>query len=863
MAYTSANYNSISDIEITGLRNQDIMINDSLAINFSLKNGGSNTVNSVVVEWREEGSFRGGTQKFDNIDLKRGTIKEFTFANKYKPVNEGENKIVLKVITVNNEVYNQRSTSDTNYMYVESIRNAVEKNVLIEEATGAWCGHCVDGAWYLKRILQKHKKIIGVALHSGDKMETANTRAACNAMAKGYPSGFVNRTAYNGETGLSRSVWESKSVSQLGQPTTIAINVIPTYNKTTRKLSAKVDVDFTAQKTGNFRVNLYIVENNVTGKGYGWDQSSYYNDVPGHPAYGLGSKIVGYVHNHVVRKMAGGTWGTDGIIPNVANGKYSHTYNVDIKNEWKDKDIHVVAVVSEHGSNTTQRRIFNAIEKPLVAAAPTTTSIELYKGANKIDITKPVVINSKATDSELKYAFNIKNISSKDVEVKLVRETVSATKGHNFYFCWKDCYQPNVAQSSAMTITKGSTHTDEISLHLEPNSTKGLSKYKIKFLNTKDANDKIEVEVHFNVTDNSSSAKSIELYKGANKIDITKPVVINGKATDSELKYAFNIKNISSKDVEVKLVRETVSNTKGHNFYFCWKDCYQPNAAQSSAMTIAKGATHADEISLHLEPNSTKGLSKYKIKFVNTKDANDNIEVEVHFNVTEKSTSGSSIELYNGSDKIDITKPIIINGKATDTELKYTFNVKNISSADVDVILSREAVSAVKEHSFYFCWKDCYLPNITESNAMTITKGSTHADEVSLHLEPKSIEGVSTYKITIKNRDKINDKAEFTVKFNVTGTSTNITSAEGKGIRVYPNPVVDNLMLNGKIDNSNAEPVIFRLYSIEGKLIKHIQLNGYINHMNNSINCSDVPSGIYTYTVSTTDKIYSGRIVKR
>jgi CheY-specific phosphatase CheX len=289
----------------------------------------------------------------------------------------------------------------------------------------------------------------------------------------------------------------------------------------------------------------------------------------------------------------------------VANGKYSHTYNVDIKNDWKDKDIHVVAVVSEHGNSNTQRRIFNAIEKPLVAAAPTTKSFELYKGGNKIDITKPVVINGKATDSELKYAFNIKNISSKDVEVKLVRETVSSTKGHNFYFCWKDCYQPNIKESNVMTIAKGATHTDEISLHLEPNSTKGLSKYKIKFVNTKDANDKIEVEVHFNVTDNSSSAKSFELYKGANKIDITKPVVINGKATDSELKHAFNIKNISSKDVEVKLVRETVSSTKGHNFYFCWKDCYQPSAAQSSVMTIAKGATHTDEVSLHLEPNST------------------------------------------------------------------------------------------------------------------------------------------------------------------------------------------------------------------------------------------------------------------
>ena len=138
-----------------------------------------------------------------------------------------------------------------------------------------------------------------------------------------------------------------------------------------------------------------------------------------------------------------------------------------------------------------------------------------------------------------------------------------------------------------------------------------------------------------------------------------------------------------------------------------------------------------------------------------------------------------------------------------------------------------------------------------------------HAHEVSLHLEPKSKSGESSYKITILNKNNSSDKIEFTVKFNVTSTSTVINSAEEKGINIYPNPVADNLTLEGEINNPESKPLMFKLYSIEGRLVKHIQLNGYINYMNTTINCSDIPAGIYSYTISVSGIVYSGRIVKQ
>ncbi|GEM_PF-5065353 len=488
-----------SDIELLNLYNRDIMVSDSLKIAFTLKNNGATTINSAVVEWYTEGSSARNVQNFVNLNISKGEFTNLEFSKRFKPNTSGESRIIVNVTNINGESC-VKTSGYKNDIIVQAVGRSVTKHVLIEEATGTWCGYCVDGAVYLKNILAKHSNVIGVALHGGDKMQTPNTEAACRAMATGYPSGFVNRISYNGKIGISRSVWEQKAIEQLNDPTSIGIDLATVYDKANRKLKATVNANFTEQKSGDFRINLYIVENNVTGTGYGWDQSNYYNDVVGHPMYGKGTKIVGYIHNHVVRKMVGGVWGTEGIIPNSAKGNYSHTYNIDIESGWKEKDIHVVAYVSEYSSSISGRRIFNAIEKSLVSPVPP-SSFDILKESAKVDISQPVVINGKPNDSELKYAFKVKNTSGTELKVKMKREVINAVKEHSFYFCWKDCYQPTTTESSEMTIAAGATHADELSLHLEPQATAGMSSYKVIIENVNNPIDKLEFTVQFVVGD--------------------------------------------------------------------------------------------------------------------------------------------------------------------------------------------------------------------------------------------------------------------------------------------------------------------------------------------------------------------------
>jgi CheY-specific phosphatase CheX len=633
-------FDGIDCSNVSSLFDQSIKLNKEVVIKGAVRNKLMEPVTSVELTWYVEGSSDKHNQTFSGLNLAYMQAQEFTFTDKYTGTKNGEETIIVEIVKVNNAV-DEDNTNNKKSFKVETIETPVPRKVLIEEATGAWCGFCPDGALVLKDIISKNKNVIGVAAHSGDNMEIPETKELCGTLGAGFPSGMINRTQFGGKTGISRSEWKANAEAMIANmPTSVSIELTTSYNASTKEVTADIKTNFANEKKGDFRINLYIVENKVTGTGTGWDQANYYDNAaqfPGHPLNGKGNPIKGYVHNHVIRKMVGGTWGTDGIIPDVAKGDYTHQYKVTLDNGWKPEDIHIVATVSEYGDSKFSRKIFNAEETILVKAKE--PSFELYKDGNKVDINNPIVINGKASDNELKYAFKAKNISSSEVKVKLKREILSATKEHSFYFCWKDCYQPTVTESAEMTIAAGAEHADELSLHLEPKGTAGTSKYKVQLVNSADADDKIEFEVHFVAADNTAPAqKSFEIYKDGNKVDLSNPIVIAGKSTDNELKYAFKAKNTSSSEVKVKMKREIVSATKEHSFYFCWKDCYQPTVTETSEMTIAAGAEHADELSLHLEPKGTAGTSKYKVILVNTADANDKLEFEVHFDVTKKTT---------------------------------------------------------------------------------------------------------------------------------------------------------------------------------------------------------------------------------
>ncbi|MCS7086502.1 MAG: Omp28-related outer membrane protein, partial [Bacteroidia bacterium] len=170
----------------------------------------------------------------------------------------------------------------------------------------------------------------------------------------------------NGSYGAS--VWNDGVNENRSVPAPVSVSIYEQqFDPDSRQLRVTVRARFYAPIEDNFRFNVYLVENNVTGTGSGYDQRNFLDDEPGTPFFGQGDPIVGYNHKHVLRAMLGGAWGTAGSIPQsvVPDTFYQRTYNYTVPATWKVQDVKVVAMVKRFNSDPLKRPILNAVDNPL------------------------------------------------------------------------------------------------------------------------------------------------------------------------------------------------------------------------------------------------------------------------------------------------------------------------------------------------------------------------------------------------------------------------------------------------------------------------------------------------------------------
>jgi len=243
---------------------------------------------------------------------------------------------------------------------ISNVPSAFTKKVLIEEFTGAWCGYCPDGAHIVESIINDNNgKVVGVSLHSGDAMEVAHTNfLETTYQNTGYPSGMVDRVSINGSTSLNRGYWESVANAQLSETAVCGLAIISEVNG--QNATVEVHAGFNSTLNGDdYRLTVYLIEDGVTGTGYGYDQSNYYNEVAESPFYNLGNPIEGYEHNHTLRAILSESLGDAIMVSEMASGgEHIGAYTVDLSS-YNKNNLSIVAFVTKIGSTIAEHEIMN------------------------------------------------------------------------------------------------------------------------------------------------------------------------------------------------------------------------------------------------------------------------------------------------------------------------------------------------------------------------------------------------------------------------------------------------------------------------------------------------------------------------
>ncbi len=361
----------------------DVAIASSFVPEYIL-NGASQPISGTLINWGGQQitsldihySLNNGTpvnQTLTGIAIDPFTAYNFSFSTPWVP--SAPNLYNLRIWADNiNGNADMNNANDTLQQVTGSVLTTVPaKNVLIEEGTGAWCGYCPDGALRLGQIIDAYPNVIGVSIHDNDAMDISEGNTVNSTYLSGFPSGLVDRYLfrYFSKVEKNRGLWDSLAVLRGDMVVPVSVTCTNTFAPANRQLVVDMTANFFGDDIADYRVNCYIVEDSVSGTGTGWDQHNYYSSAtyavggPSHYYYNFGDPIIGFQHMHVLRKMLGGAWGTDLVIPDTvtANQVFNKQYTYTVPSAWDANNLKVVAVVQKYNSDITKRPVMNSVEQ--------------------------------------------------------------------------------------------------------------------------------------------------------------------------------------------------------------------------------------------------------------------------------------------------------------------------------------------------------------------------------------------------------------------------------------------------------------------------------------------------------------------
>src|ERR1043165_4665684 len=404
--------------------------NENTQLIGEITNLGFQTINSFKLNY----SVNGGSaisQTIQGLNIGSYSSYKYTYPTNYQPTAAGTYNVKMWVSDINGSNVDSDHSNDTLARVIQAVSNNATKKAVFEEFTGAWCGYCPDGHLKLSLATEAEANLIPVSIHSqngggasADKMSTAEGDTRVSEYSLGFPSGILDAVFFLDEadiafdrvvTSYTENHWLEKAQFRLPMATPANVSLVnKTYDTATRALSVTVRADFLSAVTGDYRLNLYITEDSIVGSGAGYDQHNYYSNNSsggsawsGSPYAGLDDPIVGWSHNHVLRKAVGGAWGTTGIIPTTvtAGSNYTKTYTYTLPGTWRNDYISLIGMVEEYNDDYKYRNILNAEE---ISLMDHTTGInEVNDNMGSVSIYPNPVSNMLKVGFEMKENANV------------------------------------------------------------------------------------------------------------------------------------------------------------------------------------------------------------------------------------------------------------------------------------------------------------------------------------------------------------------------------------------------------------------------------------------------------------------------
>ena len=351
------------------------------------------------------------------------------------------------------------------------------QRVLLEQHTGTWCGWCPDGTVVVEEILDLYgDQVIGVKVHNGDAMVIPEQAVIANALGlTGFPTASINRKRFGDSVFLGRGTWRASCEALMQQRASAEVDCFYTLDKGARVVTIQVAANIVEPMDVPLRFNAFIVEDDVVGSGYGYDQSNYLSSRSGYednPYYDQPSSISGYHHMSVVRTMLGGAWGVAGDLPaSVAAGEfYTHEFEAQIDEDWDMDHLYFVGVLQADAEDN--KEIINSAR-----------AIENGALLNRIVDSNTPAVSACPAGSDLIKSYALENVTDDEQTYVVTLSTTARTPAD-----WSAEFTSGAVQLAASgsdpnvgSLVVPANSTVELSLTLKVGSTLGVGDAEVIF----------------------------------------------------------------------------------------------------------------------------------------------------------------------------------------------------------------------------------------------------------------------------------------------------------------------------------------------------------------------------------------------
>ena len=252
--------------------------------------------------------------------------------------------------------------------------NRWPKRHLLESHESAMLAYGVESKLNMIYAKYRNPEMIAVAWHNDslfiDSMQIDGAATLGNYFGIIHPQATLDRKNWPSENGinlpphrwpvLADSLTLSSSACKLDifgfdQGNRLALNVQTTFT------------DF--QAPGRKRLTVLLVEDSVSGNGFGYHQTNTFTNQLDHPFFDYPNPINFYIHRKVIRAKfpANSVWGLSGLLPDTAvqGQTYSQQLQFNLPQKYDRSRLSVVAFVTYHEPSQNRMELINAAEVKL------------------------------------------------------------------------------------------------------------------------------------------------------------------------------------------------------------------------------------------------------------------------------------------------------------------------------------------------------------------------------------------------------------------------------------------------------------------------------------------------------------------